>query len=965
MLGQSRSYAEAPLASKLPSGGGRPRWQPGALAILMAGSLVIGFVVAPPSSAVAGSSPVQTVVISSFDLASSWSVVSGAATLNAVKDPDGTRAAVEVGSVDASERLELAPASGPVEIQGLPQTLLVDVKGTSGWRPLYLEVRDATGEIFIFWIGHIASDTWETVSIDLTAKPAGTSWGDADGVIDLPISFHRIVAGVLPNGEVTDVGFALDNLRMVVEPWAVLALRPKTFIPSAGGSGAVTMSLAQGGPFVVVLRDELGHIRTWAASASVGATSSFNWNGRDNAGSLMQGSVQARVSVGAGDHQTTVDVPYVGGLLSQPAADPNSIVGLNTFLSEVNPSRRAFAEWQARRLDEARVSQIRETFIWNRVEPRKGSFEWAKFDQAVEIAGAHGIKVLGVLAYSADWASSAPSDVTGRTRSLYPPTNPDDFAKYVTAVVRRYGDRIDEWEIWNEPNHPLFWFPHPNPEAYAVLLHVAAQVIRREDPGAKIVLGGIVGTDVPYLDRLRAAGAWTDFDVLAIHGFVRLSPEQSGLGGWFDKAVAYVQKYGVKPIWMTEICWPIADAQPGIPAVTSSGQAAFLGRTFARAAEAGVARVFWYNLVDHPSGTGSRYDACGLFDAQQQARPTFAALRTIGAAFDGSVTVGTFDPAAASRKPVNASLSAWTSASGSGNSVVRVAGGISANYAIGSASGSAAFVASLKLPGRPTSMSVTITGDGSANSILAYFHDATGELCSVTIGRLRSGSRQLRVPLDGSGANWNCRGGDGDGVLDAPVRLTSVSIYPTGIGPMKGSFRMTGLAIGEGAVDNGLVLAHGRTIRLLVERVIGKTAATTTISLPGSSATEMVNGTRKSLTVTAGVLRLGVSPRIRVVDVPVGMTTASITPGTLSWFRWIAGDGSRGRPQVLRADGSWVRTDIVKTYAAGLHSISWDGRLIAASGLRTAAPAGAYTVRLVVTAPDGRTGVLYAPIQVR
>ena len=953
------------MVSHPPNDGDRPRWQPGALAILMVASLVVGFVAAPPSPVVAVTAAAQTVVISSLDLASSWTVVKGAATLTTFTDPDAARTAVEVGSVDASQRLELAPARGPTEIQGLPQTLLVDVKGTSGWRPLYLQVRDATGEIFIFWIGHVASDAWQTVSVDLTAKPAGTTWGDGDGILDLPISFHRIVAGVLPDGEVTPVAFALDNLRMVVEPWTALALRPKTFIPSAGGLGTVTMSIGQDGPFVAVLRDEGGRTRTWAGSSSAGVSASFSWNGRDNAGSLMQGSIQARVSVGAGDDQKTVDVPYVGGLLGQPAADPNSIVGLNTFLSEVNPSRRAFAEWQARRLDEARVSQIRETFVWNRVEPRKGSFEWAKFDQAVEIADAHGIEVLGVLAFSADWASSAPSDVTGRTRSLYAPTNPNDFADYVTAVVRRYGDRIDEWEIWNEPNHPLFWYPHPNPEAYAVLLHVAAQVIRREDPGAKIVLGGIVGTDVPYLDRLRAAGAWTDFDVLAIHGFVRLSPEQSGLGGWFDKAVAYVQKYGVKPIWMTEICWPVSAAEPGIPAVTASSQAAFLGRTFARAAEAGVARVFWYNLVDHPSGTGSRYDGCGLFDAQQQARPTFAALRTIGAAFDGSVTMGTFDPAAASRKPVDAGASAWTSGPGTGNSVVRVAGGISASYAIGSASGSAAFAASLKLPGRPTSMSATITGDGSANSILAYFQDATGEWCSVTIGRLRSGSRPLRVPLDGSGANWNCWGGDGDGVLDAPVSLRSVSVYPTGVGPMTGSFRMTGVAIGEGPVDNGLVLAHGRTIRLLVSRVIGETGATSTISLPGSSATEMVNGTLRSLTVTSGVLRLGVSPRIRVVDVPIGMTSPSITPGTWSWLRWIAGDGTRGRPQVLRADGSWVRTDMVKSYAAGLHSISWDGRVVAASGLRTAAPAGAYTVRLVVTAPDGRTGLLYAPIQVR
>ena len=33
------------------------------------------------------------------------------------------------------------------------------------------------------------------------------------------------------------------------------------------------------------------------------------------------------------------------------------------------------------------------------------------------------------------------------------------FGKWVRAVVTRYGDRIDLWSIWNEPNHPDFLGP--------------------------------------------------------------------------------------------------------------------------------------------------------------------------------------------------------------------------------------------------------------------------------------------------------------------------------------------------------------------------------------------------------------------------------------------------------------------------------------------------------------------------
>ncbi|MCI0582215.1 MAG: hypothetical protein L0227_04840 [Chloroflexi bacterium] len=531
------------------------------------------------------------------------------------------------------------------------------------------------------------------------------------------------------------------------------------------------------------------------------------------------------------------------------------------------------------------------------------------------------------------------------------------------AVVRRYGDSIDAWEVWNEPNHPKFWLPKPDPEAYAALLAVAAEVIRSEDPGATILLGGIVGTDVRYLDRLRAAGAWSDFDVLALHGYVRLSPEASGLGGWFDRAMAYVARHGSKPVWLTEICWPIAPAEPGIPEVTAGLQAAYLGRTYARAAEAGLARVFWYSLIDHPSGTGSRYDACGTFDVGQQARSTYQALRTIGAAFDGSVTMGPYDPAATSRLAVDPAGGRWRAASGS--SITVLTGTLSAAYRLVSTTDSAAFTTSLPLPGRPTSLAATVTGDGSANSILASFTDATGERCSASFAALRSESRSIRLPLDGTAANWRCSGGDGDQRLDAPVRLSSLAVYPTGIGELSGSFRLTGLSVGEGPVDRGIVLAHGTSLRLLVSRSVASSGATTAIVLPGGIATELVDGATRVLTVERGRLRLGVGPQIRAVDVPLGLTHRTITPPEYTWLRWLAGDGTNARPQVTGPDGRWVKTAPSKVWRPGVQSIAWDGRVATSDGRRIAAPPGRYTIRLVVTAPDGRVGTLQASVDVR
>jgi beta-glucosidase/6-phospho-beta-glucosidase/beta-galactosidase len=33
------------------------------------------------------------------------------------------------------------------------------------------------------------------------------------------------------------------------------------------------------------------------------------------------------------------------------------------------------------------------------------------------------------------------------------------FGKWARAVATRYGDRVDQWSIWNEPNHPQFLGP--------------------------------------------------------------------------------------------------------------------------------------------------------------------------------------------------------------------------------------------------------------------------------------------------------------------------------------------------------------------------------------------------------------------------------------------------------------------------------------------------------------------------
>ena len=178
-------------------------------------------------------------------------------------------------------------------------------------------------------------------------------------------------------------------------------------------------------------------------------------------------------------------------------------------------------------MEGAWIRMTRESFDWNRLESRKGWFEWAKFDQAVEVARAHNDHVLGSPRVLGHVGLSAPASVPAADRAYYPPTSNADFAAYATAVVHRYKDRIHVWEIWNEENSSIFWRPAPSASAYAKLLKAAYAAIKAEDPTATVVMGGTVGFDRAFMDGIVAAGAWAVLRRVAIHTYVAPQPESS------------------------------------------------------------------------------------------------------------------------------------------------------------------------------------------------------------------------------------------------------------------------------------------------------------------------------------------------------------------------------------------------------------------------------------------------------
>ncbi|MGD9099870.1 MAG: beta-galactosidase, partial [Anaerolineae bacterium] len=166
---------------------------------------------------------------------------------------------------------------------------------------------------------------------------------------------------------------------------------------------------------------------------------------------------------------------------------------------------------------------LRQTFPWAAIEPEPGAFDWEPWDALVDAVSNHpaNFRLIVVLDTTPAWASG-----NARSKSsVAPPTDPAQLVRFARTLAARYGDRVDAYQVWDEPNLNSHWGGRDvDPAGYATLLQAAAEAIRAADDEATIILAGLAPTvetgprnlsDIRYLEALYDLGAAPYFDVVA------------------------------------------------------------------------------------------------------------------------------------------------------------------------------------------------------------------------------------------------------------------------------------------------------------------------------------------------------------------------------------------------------------------------------------------------------------------
>jgi hypothetical protein len=331
-------------------------------------------------------------------------------------------------------------------------------------------------------------------------------------------------------------------------------------------------------------------------------------------------------------------------------------------------------------LEDMNVHWIREEIPWREVEQTPGQYQWyyangstqRDFHFMLEEAQKHDLKVVAVL-------------LTGPAYlpHVYPDQSVDvdllvkNWQNYVQAVVDRFGDQVDYWEISPQPNNPTVWgqlmFPtnlqaisEPNPFLYARLLTTANKIIKKHNSKDTVILGGLYSSPVNncltnpimFLSEIKKAGVWNHFDVIALNPYWDNNPPEAWMprGPQIDPEspscdpnstqnsnllydVRMVRDYatqnGNKPIWITEIGWhenwlAYPAEQHGLS--RDKIEANYVVRSIIPLiSEEGIQKIFWYSLYEDPEYPGFVLGP----DGQQ-------AIRNLGRLLGGARSLGQF-----------------------------------------------------------------------------------------------------------------------------------------------------------------------------------------------------------------------------------------------------------------------------------------------------------------------------------
>jgi hypothetical protein len=297
---------------------------------------------------------------------------------------------------------------------------------------------------------------------------------------------------------------------------------------------------------------------------------------------------------------------------------------------------------------------VRMDLKWDATEKEAGRYDFAAYDRLMAALDLHKLRVLFILDYGNPLYDNGAPPRTEIARQA--------FARWAVAAAKHFAGRGAIWEIYNEPNHSMFWPPRPKPQEYVALAMAVGRAFRDAVPDERLVGPATSEIDFDFLESCFKAGLLEYWSAVSIHPYRRNDPETAAED--YCRLREMIRTYapvrvqspksqvqgpasagGDPGITGTEI--PIISSEWGYSSVwrgmSEEKQGQLLARSWLTNSANGVFLSIWYdwrddgsdgNEAEHHFGTVANSYHEGR-DSVYDPKPAYLAAKTLSAFFNG------------------------------------------------------------------------------------------------------------------------------------------------------------------------------------------------------------------------------------------------------------------------------------------------------------------------------------------
>jgi len=320
-----------------------------------------------------------------------------------------------------------------------------------------------------------------------------------------------------------------------------LLIGAATFVVIYAATG-FNSNTAQAAPAGITVKENVIPVNS---SANTSASGNTNNNGDTNTAAMVAAQVTATLVVPTSAAPATNTKPAAAGQAGQaPTVEPTTAAPAGPTATNVPVQDKDFdlgiaiqeafdanaaGIWVDMAGNQLKLNWVKIQLVWRDIEKQKGQIDFGLMDLNIPLYQKANTKIMLSVAKAPDWARDKNAKIVPGSYDG-PPTNPQDLADFLSAVLKRYPGMIQAVEVWNEVNLDREWAVYPqklDPARYVALLKVAHDTIKSIDPNIVVISAALSPTgagngiqwqdDFIYFKQLLDAGMLQYADCVGAH----------------------------------------------------------------------------------------------------------------------------------------------------------------------------------------------------------------------------------------------------------------------------------------------------------------------------------------------------------------------------------------------------------------------------------------------------------------